>query len=58
MINNTKEPCNAHKHTLKEEILQKISWRRYWTWLSKMHKIYSRHFMTTKIKNMRRHRNK
>jgi hypothetical protein len=61
MINDTKEPSDAHKNNLKEEILQEITenfMERYYTWLTKMYKRNSRNLKTPKIKNMRRHRNK
>jgi hypothetical protein len=55
MINYTKEPSNAHKNTLKEEILQEITENFMEIQLTKMYKMHSRKFMTLKIKNMRRH---
>jgi hypothetical protein len=60
-INDSKEPSNVHKNTLKEEILQeitRISWRCYWTCSTKTYKRHSRNSKTPKIKNTRRHRNK
>jgi hypothetical protein len=51
MINVTKEPSDTHIKTLKEEILENISVKfRYQTWLTRMYKIHSRNFKTTKIK--------
>jgi hypothetical protein len=59
-INYSKEPNEVHKKTQKEEILQviRISQRCYWTWLTKTNRRHSRNYKTTKIKTMRRHKNK
>jgi hypothetical protein len=42
MINNSKEPSDAHKNTLKESCKKKlkISLRRYSTWLTKIYKVH------------------
>jgi predicted house-cleaning noncanonical NTP pyrophosphatase (MazG superfamily) len=60
-INNTKEPREAHKNTLKKDILQVITDN----FMEKMLDVVKqnvqdalRNFKTPKIKNMRRHKNK
>jgi hypothetical protein len=59
-MNDTKEPNNAHKNILKEEILQEIT-ENFMEMLLDMvnqnDKRHSRNFKTTEIKNTRRHRN-
>jgi hypothetical protein len=60
-INSSKEPNDAHKNNLKEEILQVITenfMEMLLYWLTKMYKSHSRNFKTPKIENMRKHRNK
>jgi hypothetical protein len=60
-INYTKEPKEAHKNTLKEEILQVINENFVEMLLdmsTKMYKRHSRKAKTTKTKNMRKPRNK
>jgi hypothetical protein len=58
MINDTKEPSDAHENTLKEEILQEITEKFMEKILdmvvTKMDNMHSRNFKTPKIKNMRR----
>jgi hypothetical protein len=53
MINVTKELSDAHKiQTSKKKSGKKSlrnSWRRYYTWLKRMYKMYSRNFKTPKI---------
>jgi hypothetical protein len=59
-INNAKEPNDAYKNTLKEEILQVITGNFMEMLLDMVAKTYKRHskyFKTPKVKNMRRHRN-
>jgi hypothetical protein len=53
MINITNEVSDAHKKSLKEKIMDKITKRSYKTWLTRN----SRNIMTPQIKNFRRHRN-
>jgi hypothetical protein len=56
-----KEPSEAHKNILKEEILQKITENFMEMLLDKVNQNvqgHSRNSKTTKIKNMRRHKNK
>jgi hypothetical protein len=58
-INSTEETINAHKNTLKEEIMELITenfMEKYQKQLTKM--CTSRNFKTTKIKNSRRQRYK
>jgi hypothetical protein len=60
-IDYPKEPNKAHKNTLEEEILQKITEHFMELLLDKVKKMYrrnSRNSKTTKIRNMRRHKNK
>jgi predicted house-cleaning noncanonical NTP pyrophosphatase (MazG superfamily) len=60
-INNTKEPSDAHKNNLKEEILQVITenfMEKILDILTKMYKMHLRNFNTPKIENTRRQRNK
>jgi hypothetical protein len=60
-INYTKEPNEAHKNILKEEILQVINENFIEMLLDIVNQMYRRHSRnskTTKIKNMRKHRNK
>jgi hypothetical protein len=60
-INYTKEPNEAHKNTLKEEILQAINENFMEMLLGMSTKTYRRHSRNskrTKIKNMRKHKNK
>jgi hypothetical protein len=61
LINVTKDPVSPTKNPSRRKSWQKshrTSWRRYWTWLTRMYKMYSRNFNTTKIKNIRRHKKK
>jgi hypothetical protein len=60
MINDTKELSDAHKSTLKEEMVQEATenFMEKVYMVNKMYKMHSRNFKTLKIKNMRRHRNK
>jgi hypothetical protein len=55
-ISFTREHSDAHKKTLKEQILYE-STEKFMekTWVTKMYKLHSRNFKTPKIKNMRRH---
>jgi hypothetical protein len=60
-INSTKEPNEAHKNTLKEEILQVINENFIDLLLDMVNQNVQRHSKnskTTKIKNMRKHKNK
>jgi hypothetical protein len=60
-INYTKEPNEAHKIILKEEILEVINKNfieMLLTWSTKKYRWHSRHSKTTKINNMRKHKNK
>jgi hypothetical protein len=60
-INYTKEPNEDHKNTLKEEILQVINENFIEMLLTRSTKTYRRHSRnskTTKLKNIRKHRNK
>jgi hypothetical protein len=60
-INDAKEPNDAHKNNLKEEILQVITenFREILIdMVNQKYKRQSRNFKTPKIKNMRRNRNK
>jgi hypothetical protein len=60
-INYTKEPSEAHKNILKEEILQVMNENFIEMYLTKSNKTDRRHprnSKTTKIKNMRKHKNK
>jgi hypothetical protein len=60
-VNKTKEPNDAQKNTIKEEILQVIT-ENFMEMLLDMVKIKVQQalkkFQDTKLKNMRRHRNK
>jgi hypothetical protein len=60
-VNNTKEPNDAQKNSIKEEILQVIT-ENFMEMLLDMVKIKVQQalkkFQDTKLKNMRRHRNK
>jgi hypothetical protein len=59
--NDAKEPNDAHKKNLKEEILQVITknfMEVLLVWSTKTYKRHSRNSKTPKIKNTRRHRNK
>jgi hypothetical protein len=60
-IKYTKEPNEAHKNTQKEEILQVIN-KNFIEMLldisTKMCRRHSRNYKTTKIKDMRKHKNK
>jgi nucleoid DNA-binding protein len=61
MINDTKEPSDAHKSTLKEEILQEINEKlleKIQDMITQNVQMHLRNFKTLKVKNMRRHRNK
>jgi predicted metal-dependent hydrolase len=61
MINVTKEPSDAHKKTLTEEILEEISEKLMEKILDMVNQNLqeiSRNFKTPKIMNMRRQRNK
>jgi hypothetical protein len=58
MMNNTKEPSNAHKNTLKEEILQEITENFMEKILDMDNQNVQDAFKKSKIKNMRRHRSK
>jgi hypothetical protein len=57
-INGAKEPNNAHKNILKEEILQ-IATENFMEMLldkvNQMYKMHSRNYKAPKIKNTRRH---
>jgi hypothetical protein len=62
-INYTKEPNKDHKNTLKEEILQVINENFIEMLLdmvksTKTYRRHSRNSKTTKLKNIRKHRNK
>jgi hypothetical protein len=60
-INDTKEPSDAHKNTHKEEILQVITENFMEMILDTVNQNVPdalKKFQDTKIKNMRRHRNK
>jgi hypothetical protein len=60
-INDAKEPINADKNILKEEILQLINeniMEMLLDMVNQMFKRHSRNFKTPKIKSTRRHRNK
>jgi hypothetical protein len=60
-INNTKDPNDAHKNSLKEEILQSITENFMEMLLDKVNQNVQealKKFRDTKIKNMRRHKNK
>jgi hypothetical protein len=60
-INYTKEPNKAHKNNLKEEIQQVINESFIEMLLDMVNQTYRRHSRnsnTTKIKNMRKHKNK
>jgi hypothetical protein len=60
-INYPKEPNEAYKNTIKREILQEITENFMEMLLDKSTKSdrrHSRNSKTTKIKNMRRHKNK
>jgi hypothetical protein len=60
-INYTKEPNKAHKNTLKEEILQVVNEKFMEMLLDMVNQNIQeglKKFKTTKIKNMRRHKNK
>jgi hypothetical protein len=56
------EPNEGHKNTLQEETLQVINENFIEmilkTWSTKMYRRHSRNFKTTKIRNMRKHKNK
>jgi hypothetical protein len=56
MINVTKKPSDAHKKTLKEEILGEIHGKD--TRYGKPECTKSNNSKTPKIKNMRRHKSK
>jgi hypothetical protein len=62
LINITNEPSDSHKKKISKKKSWKKSlrnsWKRYKTWLTRMHKIHSRNFKTPKIRNRRTHRNK
>jgi cell division ATPase FtsA len=61
MISDTKEPSNAHKNTLKEEILQEITEDFMEKTLDVVNENVQdalKDFQDTKNKNVRRHRNK
>jgi hypothetical protein len=54
-INYSKEPNEAHKNTLKEEILQVITenfMKCYQTWSTKMYRRHSRNSKTTTKKRV------
>jgi hypothetical protein len=60
-INYAKEPNEAHKNTLKEEILQVINENFIEMILDTSMKLSRRHSInskTTKIENLRKHKNK
>jgi hypothetical protein len=60
-INYAKEPNEAHKNTMKEEILQVINENFIETivdMIIKMYRRHSRNSKTTKIENLRKHKNK
>jgi hypothetical protein len=60
-IDYPKESNKPYKNTLKEEILQEITENFMEMLLDKINQMYRRHSRnskTTKIKNMRRHKNK
>jgi hypothetical protein len=60
-INDTKEPNDAHKNTLKEQILQVITENFMEMLLDMVNQNVQeapRNFKTPKIKSTRRHRNK
>jgi hypothetical protein len=60
-INYAKEPNEAHKNTLKEEILQVINenfMEKLVDMANQMYRRHSRNSKTTKIKAMKRHKNK
>jgi hypothetical protein len=61
MINYTKEPNEAHQNNLKEEILQVITENFMELLLNMVNQNVQealKKFQDTKIKTMRRHRNK
>jgi hypothetical protein len=61
-INYAKEPNEAHKNSLKEEILQVINENFIemilWMWSTQMYRRHSRNSKTTNIKNLRKPKNK
>jgi hypothetical protein len=60
MINDTKKPSTVHKNILKEEILQENT-ENFMKTLDMVNQNVQnalKKFQDTKIKNMRRHRNK
>jgi hypothetical protein len=55
MKNVTNELSDAHKNSLKEEIMERLmrnSWRSYKTWLTRKYKTHSRNIKTLQIKNL------
>jgi hypothetical protein len=60
-INYAKEPNEAHKNNLKEEILQVINENFIEMILDMVNKMYRRHSRnskTTKIENLKKHKKK
>jgi cell division ATPase FtsA len=58
MIDDTKEPSEAHQKTLKEEILEQITEKFMEKILDMVNQKVQDALKTPKIKNMRGHRNK
>jgi hypothetical protein len=60
-VNYAKEPNEAHKNTLKQEILYVINENFIQKILDMVNQMYMRHSRnskTTKIENLRKHKNK
>jgi hypothetical protein len=60
-IKYAKEPNEAHKNNIKEEILQVINEnfiQIYWIWSTKLYRRHSRNSKTTKIENLKKHKKK